>query len=105
MKKTIVKFILASILFIGFSAMQQIPTASVSGKVTPVDGIEGIWAIKDADTIKATISTEGAFTIEVKPGTWKIMVNAKAPYKSSEVKEVVVTEDKNTDVREIILQQ
>ena len=105
MKKTIVKLILAATLFIGFSAMQQIPTASVSGKVSPVNGIEGVWAIKDADTIKATISTEGAFTIEVKPGTWKIMVSAKAPYKSSEVKEVVVTEDKNTDVGEIILQQ
>ena len=105
MKKTILKFCLSGLVILGFSAMKELAPASISGKITPVDAADAVWAIKEADTVKAAVSAEGAFQVEVKPGTWKLVVNAKAPYHNTEVKGVVVTTDKNTDVGEIKLEK
>lgn len=103
MKKTILKFSAAAVAILGFSAMQILAPAGISGKITPVDGAESVWAIKDADSVKAMVSTEGAFQLEVKPGSYKLVVSAKAPYQNTEVKDVVVTADNTTDVGEIKL--
>ena len=105
MKKTIAKICLSGLVIFGFTAMKEIAPSSISGKITPVDAAEAVWAIKETDTLKATVSTEGAFQVEVKPGTWKLMVSAKAPYRNAEIGQVVVTEDKNTDVGEIKLEK
>ncbi|MEO7045013.1 MAG: carboxypeptidase regulatory-like domain-containing protein [Ferruginibacter sp.] len=105
MKKTILKFCVASLGIIGFMSMKEIAPATISGKITPADAADAVWAIKDNDTLKATVSSEGTFNVEVKPGTWKVMVSAKAPYKNAEVSQVVVSEDKNTDAGEIKLEK
>ena len=105
MKKTILKFSVAGLAILGFSAMQVLAPAGISGKVAPEDAAEAVWAIKDADSVKAMVGTEGTFQLEVKPGTYKLVVSAKAPYKSTEVKEVVVTTDNTTDVGEIKLEK
>jgi len=105
MKKTILKFGVAGLAVLGFMSMKELAPATISGKITPVDAADAVWAIKDTDTLKATVSAEGAFQVEVKPGTWKLVVSAKAPYKNAEVNQVVVTEDKNTDAGEIKLEK
>lgn len=104
MKSTILKFCVAGLAILGFMAMKIAP-ATISGKITPVDAADAVWAIKDNDTLKATISSEGTFQVEVQPGTWKLVVNAKAPYKNAEVNQLVATEDKNTDAGEIKLEK
>lgn len=104
MKKTIVTMCLSGLAILGLSSMKD-AASSISGKVTPVDGADAVWAIKDADTVKTTISSEGAFSVEVQPGTWKLVVSAKAPYKNAEIKELVVTADNNTDAGEIKLEK
>ncbi len=103
MKKTIATFCLSGIAILGFTAMTTIAPSGISGKVTPADAAEAVWAIKDADTVKTTVSSEGAFNIEVAPGTWKLVISAKAPYRNAEIKELVVAADKNTEVGEIKL--
>ena len=105
MKKAIATFGLAAIAAIGFTSMRETAAPTISGKVSPADAAEAVWAIKDADSVKSTISSEGTFQLEVKPGTWKVVVAAKAPYKNAEVPSVEATEDKNTDAGEIKLQQ
>src|SRR3954469_4402247 len=104
MKKTILKFFVAGLAVAGFLSMKLAP-ATISGKITPVDAADAVWAIKDTDTLKATVSSEGTFQVEVKPGTWKLVVSAKAPYKNAEVNQVVVTDEKNTDAGEIKLEK
>jgi hypothetical protein len=104
MKKTILKFCAAGVAILGFMAMTTAP-ATITGKITPVDAADAVWAIQNTDTLKATVSAEGTFEVEVKPGTWKLVVSAKAPYKNAEVAELVVTEDKATDAGEIKLEK
>ncbi|MEO6233569.1 MAG: carboxypeptidase regulatory-like domain-containing protein [Ferruginibacter sp.] len=105
MKKAIVTFSLAGLAILGFTSMKQIAASTISGKITPADGADAVWAIKDADSVKSTISTEGTFQLEVKPGTWKVVVAAKAPYQNAEMGAVEVTDEKDTDVGEIKLSQ
>lgn len=103
MKKTIATICLSGFAIFGLSSMKDMASSGISGKVTPVEGVETVWAIKGTDSLKTTVSTEGAFTLEVAPGTWKLVVAAKAPYRNAEVKELVVTADNTTDVGEIKL--
>lgn len=105
MKKTILKFGVAALVILGFSAMKELAPSSISGKITPVEGADAVWAIMESDTVKTTVSSEGTFQVEVKPGTWKLVVSAKAPYKNAEVKDLVVTADNNTDAGEIKLEK
>ena len=77
---------------------------SITGKVTPADGAETVWAISGSDSTKAAVSA-GAFTIDVKPGTYKVIVDAKDPYKDVTLENLEVKQDQALDVGEIVLQQ
>ena len=105
MKKTIVSICLAGMAIFGFSSMREVAPPVITGKVTPADAAEAVLAIKETDTVKAAVGADGAFQLEVKPGTWKVVVTAKAPYKNAEVSALEVVEDKNTDLGEIKLDQ
>ncbi len=105
MKKTIATICLSGMAIFGLSSMKDIAASGISGKVTPAEGAEAVWAIKGTDSLKTTVSTEGAFNLEATPGTWKLVVAAKAPYRNAEIKELVVTADNTTDVGEIKLEK
>lgn len=105
MKKTILSVCLAGISVLGFTSMRDLAAPTISGKVTPADAADAVWAIKDVDTIKSTIGSDGAFQVEVTPGTWKLVISAKPPYKNAEVNQLEAAEDKNTDVGEIKLSE
>ena len=77
---------------------------SITGKVTPADQAETVWAISGTDSTKAAV-TAGAFAIEVKPGTYKVIVDAKDPYKDVTLENLEVKQDQALDVGEIVLQQ
>ena len=103
MKKTIAAICLSGFAIVGLSSMKDLTASGISGKVTPAEGTESVWAIKGTDSLKTTVNTEGAFNLEVATGTWKLVVAAKAPYRNAEIKELVVTADNTTDVGEIKL--
>ncbi len=95
-------------LFLCFTAMLFAFTtpvqSSVTGKVTPAEGAEAVWIIKDSDSSKAELNN-GTFTVNVAPGTYKVVVAAKEPYKNAVVENVEVKEGEATNVGEIVLQQ
>lgn len=103
MKKTIATICLSGLAIFGLSSMKDIAASGISGKVTPAEGAESVWAIKGIDSLKTTVSTDGTFNLEVAPGTWKLVVAAKAPYRNAEIKELVVMLNSTTDVGEIKL--
>ena len=78
--------------------------SSITGKVSPAEGAELIWAISATDSIKFTV-TSGNFSAQVKPGTFKLIVDAKAPYKDVLLDNLEIKENQVLDVGEIILQQ
>lgn len=100
--KTAAFSIAAAIALFAFS---KIETGSITGKVTPADAAAKVWAISGTDTLKASVDG-GTFNItNVKPGTYKLIVEAMPPYKNMAKEGVTVNDGQSTDVGEIKLQQ
>lgn len=92
-------FVLITIVTV-LHASKAIQTSGVSGKVSPADAVDMIWAVQGKDSLK-TIPANGAFMIEAKVGMYKIIIDAKQPYKDIMLESVEVTEGKTTDLGEI----
>lgn len=82
---------------------QPVEKTSITGKVKPVSAAETVWAISGKDTVRATVIS-GSFTLEVAPGTYKLVVEGKTPYKNVEMLNLEVRQNQILDVGEILLQ-
>jgi hypothetical protein len=88
----------------GLFAFTTATQTSITGKVVPGDGAETVWAVSATDSTKGTISS-GTFTLDVKPGTYKVIVDAKEPYKDVTLENLEVKQDQPLNVGEIVLQK
>jgi len=89
----------------GLFAFNIMVGGSVKGTITPADGGAKAWAMSATDTFSTDISN-GAFEIgNVKPGTYNVVIEAKAPHKNASRQGVEVKEGEATDVGEIKLEQ
>ncbi len=89
----------------GLFAFTAIYEGTVKGTVSPADGAVSAWAISGTDTLRAPV-VNGAFEIpNAKAGTYRLIIEAKPPYKNAAKDEVVVADGQPTDVGEIKLQQ
>ena len=105
MKKARLTLAALSIVAAGLFAFNVIVDGSVKGTVTPADGAVRAWAISGTDTLRADV-TNGAFEIgSAKPGTYQVIIEAKAPYKNASKDGVEVKEGAATDLGEIKLEQ
>ena len=105
MKITKLKVAAFSILTAGLFAFNPVANSVIKGTVTPADGAVRAWALSNTDTLKANID-KGAFEItDVKPGTYRLIIEAKPPYKNQAKDGIAVTDGQPTDVGEIRLQQ
>lgn len=77
----------------------------VTGKVVPSEGVERIWAAQANETVAGVAGTTGDFIIKAKPGTWRVVVDAKEPYQDVIFERVVVNDGKTTHLGDINLQQ
>jgi hypothetical protein len=76
--------------------------SGINGTVTPADGAGKVWAISGKDSVVA-VPAAGKFSLEVKPGSWKVYVQAVKGYKDAAVENIVVENDRYTDAGEIKL--
>ncbi|MFT3948391.1 MAG: carboxypeptidase regulatory-like domain-containing protein [Agriterribacter sp.] len=105
MKKARLTLAGVGILTAGLFAFNVITNGSVKGTVAPADAAVRAWAISGTDTVKADIAN-GAFEIgDVKPGTYQVIIEAKAPFKNAAKDGVEVKDGAATDVGEIKLAQ
>lgn len=104
MKKRMLSCGIVAASVAGLFAFTAITQSSITGKVSPADGAEAVWAISGTDSTKAGINA-GAFTLEVKPGTYKVIVDAKDPYKDVSLENLEVKDGQPLDVGEIVLQK
>jgi hypothetical protein len=96
-----VSLVMAFALF-AFTAFKN---GSIRGKVSPSAAATSAYVVSGMDTMRTNIQN-GAFEInQIKPGTYKLVIEAIAPYKNFEKEGVVVNEKKATDVGEITMQQ
>ena len=79
--------------------------STIIGRINPVDAAEMLWAINtnNIDSIKVTPSVDGRFSITVKPGTYRVVVIAKPPYKNTAVENVLAREGETADTGEITI--
>lgn len=107
-KTTSMKYMKPGIVMLAFAglfAFKAFQTGTIKGTVSPADGAKLVWAVSTTDTLKTVISN-GAFEIgSVKAGTYKIMVDATAPYKDVIKDGVQVADGQATDVGEIKLEK
>jgi hypothetical protein len=104
MKKTFVTLFATVATVVTLHSFRTIEDSSITGKVNPADGVEYVYAISGTDSLKTT-ATDGAFSITAKAGIYKVVVDAKDPYKDATYDNVEVKDGQNTDLGEINLQQ
>ncbi|MDH7462392.1 carboxypeptidase regulatory-like domain-containing protein [Chitinophagaceae bacterium 26-R-25] len=89
----------------GLFSFYTVQKGTIKGTVSPSEGAVRAWALSSSDTLRAPVQS-GAFEItNAKPGTYRIIIEAKPPYKNIAKDDVNVTEGQPTDVGEIKLQQ
>jgi hypothetical protein len=96
---------LAAVVASGLFAFNILTAGSIKGTVSPADGASRAWALSATDTLKASIS-QGAYEIkDAKPGSYRVIIEAKPPYKNAAKDSVVVMDGQATEVGEIKLEQ
>jgi hypothetical protein len=78
--------------------------SGIIGTIDPPEGAKKIYAVSGKDTV-AIIPPPGSFILDVKPGTWKLVVEAVLPYKNAERENILVAEGNMTDIGLIKLEQ
>jgi hypothetical protein len=99
--------VLLATLAIAFTlfAFTAFKNGSIKGSVSPSASATSAYVVSGMDTLRTNINNGGFEIGEVKPGTYKLVIEAIAPYKNFEKQGVVVNEKKATDVGQITLQQ
>ncbi len=78
---------------------------SITGSVLPADGGTKVWAVSPGDTLQGAIQSGNFEISNVKPGTYRIIVEAKPPYKNTAKDNVTVADGSPTNVGAIKLSQ
>lgn len=102
--KTLWVLILVIAVVCALHAFKSAQKSAISGRITPAESGQRVWAIHGNDSL-SLIPTGGSFLIEARPGIYKIIVDAKEPYKDVLMENIEVTNGKTTDVGEIKLTQ
>jgi hypothetical protein len=97
--------LLAIILLIAaLHSFRDSSAGSIGGTIVPADGATFVWAVQNRVTIK-TAPANGQFSLPAGNGIWKVIVDAKDPYKDVMIENVQVNDGKETNLGEIRLQR
>jgi Polysaccharide lyase family 4, domain II len=89
----------------GLFAFSAISNGSIKGKVSPANAATQAWIVSATDTLRASVSN-GMFEIpNVKPGTYRLIIEAKPPFKNASKESVIVNDGQVNDLGEIVLGQ
>jgi hypothetical protein len=98
-------FLTVLIFIVTIFAFTHLQTGSIKGTVSPAEGGVRAWAETSSDTIKADI-VNGAFEIvNVKAGSYLVIIEARPPYRNAAKENVTVQDGQSTDAGEIKLEK
>ncbi|MFI5151932.1 MAG: carboxypeptidase-like regulatory domain-containing protein [Chitinophagales bacterium] len=101
-KLGLVAFVIATA---GLFSFHGLFNGTVKGKVSPPEGAKMAWVISAVDTLKVPIN-KGEFEVaDLKPGVYKVIIEARPPYKNVAKDAVTVADGQTNDVGEIKLSQ
>ena len=109
MKKGIIACLIASVIIgnplsLRMSSSFETRQATIIGKISPIEGADVAWIIGRRDSLR-TLVVSGTFSQSVSPGVYKLVVDAKDPYKDATLVNLEVKQDQILDIGEIILQK
>ena len=105
MKNSGVKLVTIAIAMAGLFAFNSLRSGSIKGTVSPGDGAVRAWAESAADTLKAPV-VNGAYEItDVKPGSYKVIIEAKPPYRNAAKDGITVNDGQAADAGDIKLEK
>jgi hypothetical protein len=102
--KTVWVLIGVIILVVVLHAFKAAQRAGISGRISPGDAGQMVFAVQGSDTVKL-VPSNGSFLLEARPGIYKLIVDAKEPFKDVLMENIEVVNGKTTDVGEIKLTQ
>lgn len=103
MEFTLLRLIATTVVVAGLFAFTHYKAGSIRGTVTPAEGGVRAWAESATDTLRAPI-VNGSYEIaDVKPGAYKIVIEAKPPYRNIAKDGIMVSDGQTADVGEIKL--
>ena len=89
----------------GLFAFTLLRAGSIKGTITPAEGGVRAWAESASDTIKAPIINGSYEITNAKPGTYKVIIEARPPYKNIAKDGIIVSDGQATDAGEIKLEK
>lgn len=96
---------LAGLVASGLFAFNVFTAGSIKGTIMPADAASRAWALSPTDTLRASI-INGAYEIkDAKPGSYRVIIEAKPPFKNAAKDSVVVIDGQTAEVGEIKLEQ
>jgi hypothetical protein len=105
MKITTFRIAVVSAAMAGLFAFISSRDGSIHGTVSPAEGGVRAWAESYTDTLKAPI-INGSYEIAgLKPGTYKLIIEAKPPYRNTAKDGVMVSDGQSSDAGEIRLEK
>jgi hypothetical protein len=93
----------AAIAAIIFFASARHRLGSIKGTVLPMDAGVRAWAESATDTLRTPILNGSYEITDVKPGAYKIIIEAKPPYRNIARDGLIITDGQVTDAGEIKL--
>jgi len=89
----------------GLFAFSHLKAGSIKGTVSPSEGAVRAWAESSTDTLRAPI-VNGSFEIaDAKPGMYKLIIEAKPPFKNAAKDGITVNDGQAADAGEIKLEK
>ena|ERR1700678_1227561 len=105
MKFTSFRVAIISAAAAGLFAFSSLRDGSIRGTVSPPEGGVWAWAESYTDTLKAPI-VDGSYEITgARPGTYKVIIEAKPPYRNAAKDGLMVNDGQSSDAGEIRLEK
>lgn len=105
MKKNNIIFSIAFLLLIGLCAFTVRQSASIKASIIPASATGQAWAVSGSDTAKASFSNGILSMVNVKAGTYRIVITGDEPYRQVVRENVNVQEGSVADLGEIRLEK
>jgi hypothetical protein len=96
MSKTVAVFIVTIVLVIALHAFRAYQPSNIKGRIFSGNGEIHVLAIKGKDSVK-TMSSDGQFSLKVKPGSWQVLIGTSAST-SNMFMTLDIAEGKTTDL-------
>lgn len=104
MTKPVWVFALVVVAITCLHARKIMQSSTLTGSINPAAAVHSILVVNQQDSLKTSLQNNDVFTLQLPPGQYKLIIDARAPYKQV-VKEHVYTEQgKSTNIGAIQLQ-